>query len=229
METPRLTLVFSNPLLASALERAIAPDRSLTSIPWPSDLAELTPLLDDSPPHVLVAQGGSTLRVPPREIAGFVKTTRPSVKVVAVLEDWIEASLLGVLEAGADAALSQRSGVDQFKSAIDSVLAGDSYLSSDLARVVFDWLQRRPLRHRQRQHLANTLNAQQIKILAALAEGKRDREIAETMFLSPKTVRNNVSIILQRLHVRDRTEAAIHARAAGLTDMREAERLLLRT
>ena len=55
------------------------------------------------------------------------------------------------------------------------------------------------------------------------------REIAEALFLSPKTVRNNVSIILQRLGVRDRGEAAIYATAAGLTDMQEAERLVLRT
>jgi DNA-binding NarL/FixJ family response regulator len=229
METPRLTLLYSNPLLASALERAIAPDGPLKTLPWPSAQAEMTLVLSQDPPQVLVLQGGSSLPIPPQEIASMVKTTRPSVKVVAVLEDWTEAALLAVLEAGADAALSHRAGVEQFKAAVDSVLHGDSYLSPDLSRVLFDWLQRRPLRQRQREYLANALNAQQIRILAALAEGKRDREIAEAMFLSPKTVRNNVSIILQRLRCRDRSEAAVYATAAGLTDMREAERLLLST
>src|SRR2546422_839857 len=114
----------------------------------------MTSVLSRDPPQVLVLQGGSSLPIPPHEIAGLVKTTRPSVRVVAVLEDWTEAALLGVLEAGADAALSHRAGVEQFKTAVDSVLQGDSYLSPDLTRVLFDWLQRRPLRQRQREYLA---------------------------------------------------------------------------
>jgi len=118
--------------------------------------------------------------------------------------------------------LSNRAGSRSCAAAITAVQCGDSFPLPDLPHLLVRWLQRRPLRHRQRQHLMSTLNSQQIQILAALAEGKRDREIAEAMFLSPKTVRNNVSIILQRLKVRDRSEAAIYAITAGLTDLRES-------
>src|SRR5437899_696826 len=113
METPRLTLVYSNPLLASALDRAIASDEPPAMISWPSVLSDLAPVLHENPPEVLVLQGGSGARVPPQEIAALVKTTRPSVRVVVVLDDWTEGSLLSVLEAGADAALSHRAGVEQ--------------------------------------------------------------------------------------------------------------------
>src|SRR5437870_2393811 len=104
MEIARLSLVYSNPLLASALQRAVAPDGALTAVPWPPVLAELKPVLEERPPEVLILQGRAELRVPPQAIAGLVKTTRPSVKVVVVLEDWSEPALLSVLEAGADAA-----------------------------------------------------------------------------------------------------------------------------
>jgi DNA-binding NarL/FixJ family response regulator len=228
MESTRLTLMYSDPLLANALERAVGPDEQLTTVPWPSDISGLTSLISDRPPDVLVLQGGGGVRVPPHEIAALVKATRPRVQVVVLMERWGEQSLLQVLEAGADAALSNRAGLEQLRAAIAAVQCGASFLSPDLAHLLVRWLQRRPLRQRQRQHLMSTLNSQQIQILAALAEGKRDREIAEAMFLSPKTVRNNVSIILQRLKVRDRSEAAIYAQTAGLTDLREAELLLHR-
>jgi DNA-binding NarL/FixJ family response regulator len=226
METTRLTLLFSDPLLASALERAAAPEESLTLMPWPSAIEDLTPIITAHPPDVLVLQGAGAIRVPPHEIAGLIKATRPRVQVVVLMERWSEETLLSALEAGADAVLSYRAGVEQLRTAIQAVRDGESYLSPDLAHLLVTWLQRRPLRHRQRRHLMSTLNSQQLQILAALAAGKRDREIAEALFLSPKTVRNNVSIILQRLNVRDRSEAAVYAIAAGLTDMREAELLL---
>jgi DNA-binding NarL/FixJ family response regulator len=228
MESLRLTLLFSNPLLASALQRAIAGEQAVTTVRWPADLEDLAPVLNENPPEVLVLQAGGVHRVVAQEIVGLVKATRPRVRVMVLMEVWSEEGLLSVLEAGADAALSYRSGIEHFRAALDAVRSGESYLSTDLTHLLFTWLQRRPLRRRQREHLLATLNSQQLRILAALAQGKRDREIAETLFLSPKTVRNNVSIILQRLRVRDRSEAAIYAVAAGLTDMREVERLLLR-
>ncbi len=49
-----------------------------------------------------------------------------------------------------------------------------------------------------------------------MAAGKRNAEIAAALFLSPKTVRNNVSNIFSKLHVADRAAAIIRARDAGL-------------
>ena len=57
-------------------------------------------------------------------------------------------------------------------------------------------------------------------ILRLLAEGLQNAQIAERLYLAPKTVRNNVSSILAKLNVADRTEAAIRAREAGLREGR---------
>ncbi len=53
-------------------------------------------------------------------------------------------------------------------------------------------------------------------VLRLLAEGLQNAQIAERLVLAPKTVPNNVSPILAKLNVADRTEAAIRAREAGL-------------
>jgi len=55
-------------------------------------------------------------------------------------------------------------------------------------------------------------------ILQLLAEGLQNAQIAQRLYLAPKTVRNNVSSILTKLNVADRTEAALRAREAGVRD-----------
>jgi DNA-binding NarL/FixJ family response regulator len=60
------------------------------------------------------------------------------------------------------------------------------------------------------------LTAREVEVLRLLATGATNREIAGRLFLSEGTVKNHVSRILERLGLRDRTQAAIYARERGL-------------
>jgi DNA-binding NarL/FixJ family response regulator len=60
------------------------------------------------------------------------------------------------------------------------------------------------------------LTARERQILDLVAAGRSNAQIASTLFLSPKTVRNNVSNVFAKLHVADRAEAIVPAREAGL-------------
>ena len=62
------------------------------------------------------------------------------------------------------------------------------------------------------------LTERELDVLNLLAERQSNSEIAGTLFLSQKTVRNYVSSILAKLQVADRAEARLVARAAGLGD-----------
>jgi DNA-binding NarL/FixJ family response regulator len=55
------------------------------------------------------------------------------------------------------------------------------------------------------------LTEQELKVLALVAQGKRNKEIAQEVFLSEKTVRNYVSSILSKLGLATRSEAAAYA------------------
>jgi DNA-binding NarL/FixJ family response regulator len=57
----------------------------------------------------------------------------------------------------------------------------------------------------------DSLSAQERRILDLIAQGRTNRQIAETMFLSEKTVKNYVTTLLAKLKMRSRTEAAIYA------------------
>jgi DNA-binding NarL/FixJ family response regulator len=66
----------------------------------------------------------------------------------------------------------------------------------------------------ERSELAE-LTPREREILSLIAQGANNREIAQTLFLSEKTVRNHVSNLLSRLGLRDRTQAAIYAQGWG--------------
>ena len=62
-----------------------------------------------------------------------------------------------------------------------------------------------------------SLTAREREVLSLIAEGKNNREIAEQLVISEKTVKTHVSNILNKLHLDDRTQAAIYALRHGLT------------
>ena len=66
---------------------------------------------------------------------------------------------------------------------------------------------------RQEAHAAvfKDLSERELQVLALVAEGKTNSEIAEVLFLSEKTVRNHVSVILSKLDLTNRIEAATFA------------------
>jgi DNA-binding NarL/FixJ family response regulator len=65
-------------------------------------------------------------------------------------------------------------------------------------------------------HTAADLSAREVEVLRLIAKGASNREIAEHLVISEGTVKNHISNILNRLGLRDRTQAAIYAREAGL-------------
>jgi DNA-binding NarL/FixJ family response regulator len=86
------------------------------------------------------------------------------------------------------------------------VAGGHTLIDPDLAESVM-----RRLRETPAVAGLEKLSAQEKRILDLVAEGKTNRQIAEQMFLSEKTVKNYVSNLLAKLGFRHRTEAAVFA------------------
>jgi len=62
----------------------------------------------------------------------------------------------------------------------------------------------------------NDLTSREIEVLRLIATGATNREIADTLVISEGTGKNHISNILSRLQLRDRTQAAVYVREAGL-------------
>ena len=104
--------------------------------------------------------------------------------------------------AGAAAYLLKSATPDDIVTTVREVASG----SSPIERFV-PWPGREEASSARR---ADSLTPQERRIAALVADGLRNREIAERLFLAEKTVRNRVSVILDKLHLRNRTELAVH-------------------
>lgn len=104
--------------------------------------------------------------------------------------------------------------------AVRSVAAGQAYLEPSVARKVVDRLSirgRKPGPEPARPPELASLTRRELDVLGCLARGLSNKEIAAALDIGEATVRTHVGHLLTKLHLRDRTQAAIHAHAMGLT------------
>jgi DNA-binding NarL/FixJ family response regulator len=113
-------------------------------------------------------------------------------------------SVLPAVRAGARGYLSKDVEPEALVAAVRAVHAGHMLLEPDLTEAV--------LAERQE------LTARENQVLALLADGRSNREIARALALSEKTVKTHVSSILLKLGLADRTQAALYAVRTGLAD-----------
>jgi len=137
-------------------------------------------------------------------------TTRwPQTKVIMLTSYADDDLIFQALQAGAAGYVLKQVGNEELLRAIEAVRQGEALLDPAVTRRVIE-------RVRQREREAETaafrdLTERELEVLALMAEGKTNAEIAEVLTLSEKTVRNHVSVILEKLGVSNRIEAATYA------------------
>jgi two-component system response regulator NreC len=119
-----------------------------------------------------------------------------------------------MLNAGASGYVPKRAAPDDLVSAIRVISRGDIFLYPTLARV----LVREYLQHADGERAASTpqLTAREIEVLTYIAEGFTNREIAEALCISVKTVDRHRENILEKLNLHSRVELVKYAIEKGL-------------
>ncbi len=132
----------------------------------------------------------------------------PHVKVIMLTSYGDEDLVVESILAGAKGYILKDVGNDEIIRAIRAAYRNESLLDT----MVTTKLLERMRRHEQKSNDAmDHLTDRERKVLELIAEGKTNREIANVIFLSEKTVRNYVSSILTKLNLTNRTEAAAYA------------------
>jgi DNA-binding NarL/FixJ family response regulator len=132
------------------------------------------------------------------------------VLVVTMFED--DDSVFAAMRAGARGYLLKGSRKAETLRAIRAVADGEAIFSPAIARRLMGFFAATrpvPLPFPE-------LTEREREVLTLIAQGRDNQAIADTLFLSLKTVRNHVSNIFAKLQVADRTQAAVRAREAGL-------------
>lgn len=134
------------------------------------------------------------------------------ILVVTMFED--EESVFAALRAGARGYVLKGASPTEMLRAIQAVGSGEAIFSPAIARHLIEFFAApRPV---VPPHLFPELTDREREVLALMAQGHRNPEIAQALVLSMKTVRNHVSNIFSKLQVADRAQAIIRAREAGL-------------
>ena len=144
-----------------------------------------------------------------------IRALLPATRVVILTSYPDEEAVLSAIVAGASGYLLKQIRGRDLVSAIESVASGGSLRDPTVTEKVRERI-RRIATGTAKDDLAQ-LTLQERKILALVAEGKTNREIATEVFLSDKTVKNYVSSILSKLNLQRRAQAAAYVarRARG--------------
>jgi two-component system, NarL family, response regulator DevR len=138
-----------------------------------------------------------------------IKQKFPETKVLMLTSFAQDDMLFDAIEAGASGYVLKQIGSGDLIRALEAVARGESLVDPALMQKVFQRV-REATRKAEDESFAD-LSEQELKVLALVAKGKTNKEIADTVFLSEKTVRNYVSSILSKLHLSTRSEAAAYA------------------
>jgi DNA-binding NarL/FixJ family response regulator len=144
------------------------------------------------------------------DVIGEMHRDCPVSRIVVLTVNEDETALMRALEAGASAYILKGIAADELTRALVAVAAGEGYASPTLAA----HLLRRMGAHDAPHEAVASLSQRERAVLEGIAHGATNREIAESLALSEKTVKYYVTNILVKLHVRNRVEAALVARDA---------------
>lgn len=162
-------------------------------------------------PHVVVMDitmpGMGGLEAIERILA---KDSAAKILVLSAHEDSVHPKR--VLNAGAMGYLTKRSAAEELIKAIRTVASGKKYLEASVAQ------QMAIQQLSGNQNPVDVLSPREFEVFMALAKGKTTNEIAETLFLSPRTVGTHLYNIKQKLNANNSAEIALIAMRSGLID-----------
>ncbi len=145
------------------------------------------------------------------EVCREVRSAHPGVACLMLTSFSDEEALFDAIMAGASGYVLKEVRGSDLVGDIRKVASGHSLLDPQLTERI---MQR--LREGKAESQAEKLTPQEQRILGLIAEGMTNRQIADTMYLSEKTVKNYVSNLLAKLGMSRRTEAAVYAIRQGV-------------
>jgi DNA-binding NarL/FixJ family response regulator len=146
-----------------------------------------------------------------------LRVEQPAVRVLALTTFDDDEDVFAALRAGAVGYLLKDVSSERLVEALLAAVRGESVLQPSVAAKVVARFATLPDESPPRsQPLVVPLSDRELGVVRLLAEGASNREIAAALFLAEGTVKNHVTNVLAKLGARDRTQAALRARALDL-------------
>ena len=209
-----IILADDHPVVRRALRNELEKEEDFIIRGEASDGEEAVRLVSELVPDVIIMDIGMPI-LNGIEATRKIKTNYPDVIVlVLTIYDDVE-HILGILESGADGYLTKNILVEDIIKSIRSVVAGEVVLSPQ----VFQQVLKYALRHSTkpvRLDVGGKLTTRELEALQLIAKGISNKEIANELEISPRTVKSHMVDIFRKLNVSSRTEAVITSLRSGL-------------
>jgi NarL family two-component system response regulator LiaR len=144
-----------------------------------------------------------------------MRSELPDTRILLITAHEDDEHLFSVIRAGAHGCLRKEASATELVPAIRRVHAGTPLLDPAVAEKVIQELQR-PAR---RPLTTDPLTPREVEILQLVARGLSNQAMADRLVVSERTVRTHVSNILDKLHLANRTQAALYALREGLASL----------
>lgn len=147
------------------------------------------------------------------EVIRRLTQASPRTRLVVLTSYHDDRYVFPALQAGAISYLLKDTGPDELANAVRNAAAGEAVLHPRIAaRVIAEMQGRRD----DAPNPFRELSDREIEVLGLIADARSNAEIADQLFISEKTVKSHVSNILAKLHLADRTQAAVYAWRHGI-------------
>jgi DNA-binding NarL/FixJ family response regulator len=219
----RVVMVESRALLGIGVREVLDQEPGIEVVAQVRSAHDALPIVNDAAPDVIL------VNVPPAEAAAGDAARRlhremPGSALVVLGGEDDDASIVGAVEIGASGHVPELARPHELVATIRAAADGDDPLRAELAARP-DLVERIVADVRERmfsdQPPAGPLSTREIEVLRLVAEGLRNREIAEHIAMSEQTVKNHVTSILHKLGVPNRTTAVLYAVRHGWLELPE--------
>ena len=210
-ELIRVLIVDDHPIVRQGLEAVLSMQPDIEIVGEAADGEEAVRKTLETRPDVVAMD----LKMPRKDgvtAIGEISAALPDVRILVLTSFEDDESVFAAIKAGALGFVLKDSATDQLLHAIRAVYQGESVLHPAIARKVLQEIKRPS----SPTSAGDSLTPREIEVLEHLAEGRSNREIAAELGINVRTVATHVRSILDKLHVANRTQAALYASQRGI-------------
>ncbi len=211
--TIRLVLVDDHAVVRSGLHMILDPVEDIQIVGEAETAMEGVELANKEKPDVILMD----IHLPDLsgiEAAKLIKEQCPNTAIVALTIHEDEEYFFKMLEAGASGYVPKRAAPEELLTAIRAAAEHEVYIYPSLAKLLVKDFLSQPQSRADRG--MDGLTDREMELLAHLADGATNNEIADTLHISPKTVARHRENIMRKLKLRNRTELVKYAIRKGI-------------
>ncbi len=203
--TIRLLIVDDQALVRQGLAQLLSLDEEIEIVGQGADGRQAIDLIGSTRPDVVLMD----LRMPNVDGVTAIKKIReahPEIRILVLTTFDDDESIVTAMQAGASGYLLKDAPSERLAAAIKAVNEGYTQLAPSVTPKLLSLMN--PL-STPKPELLKSFTSRELDILKLIGEGKSNKEIAETLFITEGTVKNHITRILSHLNLQNRTEVAV--------------------